>query len=189
MKFQYLGFLAVAAIALPAAAADTFTVDGNHTIPTFEVSHYGFSIYRGRFDKTAGKVTLDRATKQGSADITIDAASVSTSSPRLNERLRSEDFFNVAQFPTITFKSDNFTFNGDRLVGMAGNLTILGVTRPVTLQVGYFHCGPYRNTKREACGADASTTIKRSDFGMKYGLPALGDEVKLLLGVEGIMDQ
>ena len=111
-----------------------------HTFPSFELSHLGYSIQRGRFNTTAGKITLDTAAKKGTADITIDAASVDTGFDKLEEHLRGEDFFNVAKHPTITFKGDKFTFEGDKVKSVAGNLTILGVTRPVTLTASYFNC-------------------------------------------------
>jgi polyisoprenoid-binding protein YceI len=180
--------LAGALATLPAAAAESFTLDTTHTFPSFELNHLGFSIQRGRFNKTSGKVTLDTAAKSGTADITIDTASIDTGYGKLEEHLRGEDFFNVAKYPTITFKSDRFAFEGDKVKSVSGNLTILGVTKPVTLTANYFNCADHPMTKKKACGGDFVTTIKRTDFGMKYGVPAVADDVTLRIQVEALKD-
>lgn len=166
------------------AAPESYTVDSGHTFPSFEISHLGFSTQRGRFDKTSGRVTLDREAKAASVEITIDTSSIDTGNPKLEEHLRKPDFFDVAQYPTITFKSTKAHFSGDTLASLDGDLTMRGQTRPVTLTLNKFHCGPHPVSKKSACGADGVTTIKRSDFGIKYGLPVIGDEVKLLINVE-----
>lgn len=173
-------------LALPSAAAeDTYTIDPVHSQPIFEVRHMGFSIQRGSFTKASGSITLDRAAKKGNIDVTIDAASIRTIDPRLDTHVKGEDFFNVAKYPTITFKSTNLTFDGDRVVSVAGELTLLGVTKPVTLNVVNEICGEHPSNKRPMCGAEASTTVKRSEWGMKYGLPkAVGDDVHIIIPIE-----
>jgi polyisoprenoid-binding protein YceI len=177
--------LALAIIAGRAAAEDTYAIDPVHSQPIFEVRHMGFSLQRGSFGKATGKVTLDRAAKKGSVEVTIDTASIKTIDPRLDTHVKSEDFFNVAKYPTMTFKSTNFTFEGDRVVGMDGELTLLGVTKPVTLKVANDVCGEHPMNKKPMCGAEATTTIKRSEWGMKYGIPkAVSDEVKLTIPIE-----
>ena len=177
--------LALAIIAGRAAAEDTYTIDPVHSQPIFEVRHMGFSLQRGSFGKATGKVTLDRAAKKGSVEVTIDTASIKTIDPRLDTHVKSEDFFNVARYPTMIFKSTNFTFEGDRVVGMDGELTLLGVTKPVTLKVANDVCGEHPMNKKPMCGAEATTTIKRSEWGMKYGIPkAVSDEVKLTIPIE-----
>ncbi len=180
--------LAGALASVPAAAAESFTLDTTHTFPSFELNHLGFSIQRGRFNKTAGKITLDTAAKSGTADITIDAASIDTGYAKLEEHLRGEDFFNVAKYPTITFKGDQFAFEGDKVKTVSGNLTILGVTKPVTLTANYFNCANHPMTKKKACGGDFVAAIKRTDFGMKYGVPAVADDVTLRIQVEAFKD-
>jgi polyisoprenoid-binding protein YceI len=180
---------AMLAMALPASAeTETYTVDPNHTFPAFEIGHLGYSIQRGRFNKTSGTITLDTAAKKGSADITIDIASISTGHPKLEEHLRSEEFFDAAKFPTMTFKSDNFTFEGDKVKSAAGTLTLHGVTRPVTLKTEYFNCAAHPMLKKKVCGADFSGTIKRSEFGITRGVPAVADEVNLRINVEAMKD-
>jgi polyisoprenoid-binding protein YceI len=180
--------LAAALATSPAFAAESYSLDVRHTFPSFEVNHLGFSIQRGRFNKTAGKITLDTAAKKGTADITIDAASVDTGLDKLEEHMRGEDFFNVAKYPTITFKSDKFTFEGDKVKAVSGNLTMLGVTKPVTLTAAYFNCADHPMAKKKACGGDFVTTVKRSEFGMKYALPAVADDVTLRIQVEAFKD-
>ncbi len=174
---------------LPAAAEpETFTVDPNHTFPFYEIGHFGNSFQRGRFDKTSGKIVLDTAAKSGSIDIEVDATSVDSGVPKLDTHLKSEDFFNVAQFPRIAFKSTRLEFDGDAVKSAAGELTIRGVTQPATLAVNFFHCGIHPMLKKKVCGADITTTVKRSTFGLKYGLGVLADDVLLRINVEAMKD-
>jgi polyisoprenoid-binding protein YceI len=186
------------ALALPMAAAaapETYTMDPPHSIPQFELDYIGFTTIRGRFDKTSGKFTIDRSARTGSVEFVIEAASVTTgdtergSRPRTrDEHLRTADFFNVAEFPRLTFKGTSVKFAGEAPVQIDGQLTMLGVTRPVTLKVERWKCGVHPFYKKDACGADAVAKLKRSDFGMKYGIPALGDEVSLHIGILGLKD-
>jgi len=188
---RHLAFAAVAfVIATSATAAEeTYKIDPVHSQPNFEVRHMGFSIQRGSFGKATGTITLDRAAKTGSVDITIDATSIKTIDPRLDKHVQSEDFFNVAKYPTITFKSHKLIFDGDRVVAVEGELTMIGVTKPVTLTVDNETCGEHPINKKPMCGAQASATVKRSDWGMKYGLPrAVGDDVRLIIPVEAYKD-
>jgi polyisoprenoid-binding protein YceI len=173
------------AAALPAfAAPENYVIDAGHTFPSFEVNHLGFSTHRGRFNKTEGKITLDTAAKSGSVEITIDANSVDTGGEKLDKHLKAEDFFNVAKFPTLTFKGSKFTFDGDKPVAVEGDFTLLGVTKPVKLTISNFKCGAHPFNKKPLCGAEVTGTIKRSEFGMKYGVPAVGDDIKLMIQVE-----
>jgi polyisoprenoid-binding protein YceI len=178
----------VAAIAIPAVAAEeSFVVEPVHSQPTFETRHIGMSPQRGNFGKVSGKVTLDRAEKKGTVDITIDATSIRTFDTRLDAIVKGERFFNVEKFPTLTFKSDKITFDGDRVVGVDGDLTMVGVTKPVSLKVVNFVCGENPFNKKPMCGAEATATIKRSDWGMTNGLNIgnPSDEIKLMIPVEG----
>jgi polyisoprenoid-binding protein YceI len=169
-------------------AADSYTVDPRHTHPSYEISHFGWSTQRGRFDEASGKISLDRAAKTGSVEVTIQVASVSTGVAKLDDHLKSEDFFNAAKFPTMTFKSKTVHFNGDKPSAVDGDFTLLGVTKPVTLAISAFQCAPNPFLKKDACGADATATIKRSEFGMTKYVPGLGDDVKLVINVEAIKD-
>lgn len=177
---------ALAASAL--AAPESYTVDPRHTFPVFEVNHLGFSTQRGRFNKASGKITLDRAAKTGSIDVAIDTASIDMGIEKWDEHMRSEDFFNVAKFPTMTFKSTKVSFDGDKLVGAEGDFTLLGVTKPVKLTVAGFRCGENPIAKKQACGADVTTSIKRSEFGMTKYLPGVGDDIRILIPVEAFKD-
>ena len=167
-----------------AHAADSYTIDPAHTYAHFSVSHLGFSTMQGRFDKSSGNVTLDRAAKTGTVDISIEAVSISTAWAKRDEHLRGPDFFNAAEYPTITFKSNSVKFKGDALFSVEGTLTLLGVSKPVTLTIDSFKCGANPMNQKELCGAAASTQIKRSDFGMKFALPNVGDDIKLVFEVE-----
>lgn len=176
------------ALAAPVYAADSYTVDPRHTWPQYEIMHLGFSTQRGRFNETTGKILLDRAARTGSVEITINTASIDTGLAKWDEHMRSEDFFNTAKYPAMTFKADSIRFNGAEPASIPGQLTLLGVTQPVTLEVTHFGCGPHPINKKEVCGADAHTTIKRSAFGMTKYLPGIGDDVKLVINIEAFKD-
>jgi polyisoprenoid-binding protein YceI len=178
--------LAATASAAVFAAPETYVIDGTHTMPRFEYNHMGFSEQLSRFDKTTGTITIDRAAKTGSVDVTIDAKSVDTGSSLFNEHIQGEDFLDTAKYPTITFKSSSVKFNGDNVASVDGSLTIKGVTKPVTLTVQSFKCMPHPMLKKDACGATATATIKRSDFNAGKYAPLVGDDVTLTLPVESI---
>lgn len=168
------------------AAADTYAIDPSHTYPSFEADHMGISVWRGKFTKTSGTVVLDRAAKSGSVDITIDMNSVDFGHQKMNEHAKKPDIFDVAQFPTATFKGNKVRFNGDTPVAVEGDFTLHGVTRPLTLTINKFKCIDHPMLKREVCGADASATFQRSDYGVTFGLPRFSPEVKLAIQVEAV---
>ncbi len=168
------------------AAPETYVLKQNHTKPRFEYSHMGYSTQQSRFDTVTGKIIIDRAAHTGSVDITIDAKSVNTGSTPFNAHIQGEDFFDTEKYPTITYQSDKLKFDGDKLVSVEGNLTIKGVTKPVTLMVTSLKCMPHPMMKKDACGADATAHIKRSDFNMGKYAPLVGDEVTLTIPVESI---
>ena len=171
---------------LACAAADTYKIDPNHTYPSFEADHMGISVWRGKFTKTSGTVVLDRAAKTGSVDITIDMNSVDFGHQKMNEHAKKPDIFDVAQFPTATFKGNKVRFNGDTPVAVDGDFTLHGVTKPLTLTINKFKCIDHPMMKREVCGADASATFQRSDYGVNFGLPRFSPEVKLAIQVEAV---
>lgn len=179
------------------ASPESFTIDPIHSFPHFTVGHLGMAQLYGRFDKTSGKMTVDAAAKSGTVDITIETASVNTGdnerAGRLrsrDEHLRSPDFFNSQEFPRLTFKGKTSRWEGDSPAELAGELTLLGVTRPVTLTVDHWKCGPDPRTqgKRYMCGANATGSIKRSDFGMKFAIPGVSDEIRLLIQMEAFRE-
>lgn len=168
------------------AAPETFNIEGSHTYPHFTYNHLGFSNQTHKFDKTTGTVVIDREAKTGSVNVTIDATSVNTGFALFNEHIQGKDYFDTAQYPTITFKSDKMAFKGDQPSSLTGELTIKGVTKPVTLTVTHFHCMPHPMLKVKACGANASTQVKRSDFNMGKNVPYVSDEVTLTLAIEAV---
>ncbi len=168
------------------AAPETYVVDGSHTYPRFSYSHLGFSTQLSRFNTTTGKVVFDKAAKTGSVDIEIDAKSVDTGSTLFNQHIQGEDFLDTAKYPKAMFKSTNVVFEGDKPTKIEGNLTIKGVTKPVILTVTSFQAMPHPMQKKDAIGANAYTTIKRSEFNAGKYAPNVGDEVRIDIAIEAI---
>jgi polyisoprenoid-binding protein YceI len=160
-------------------------IDNNHTFPSFSYSHFGFSIQTSRFNKTSGTIVLDRAAKTASVDVVIDTTSVDSGSP-LTEDIKAPDFLDTARFPTATFKSTHVTFDGDRPVSIDGNLTLKGVTRPVTLTVTAYKLAPHPMHKTDAIGASATTTVRRTDFNAGKYAPNVGDDVTITIAIEAV---
>ena len=177
----------LAAAAASSAFATTYNIDPNHTYPSFEADHFGgLSTWRGKFNKTEGSIVLDRAAKTGSVDIVIDANSIDFGNDKLNEHAKKPEMFDVAKFPTATYKG-KLVFNGDNPASVDGELTLHGVTKPVTLTINKFKCIINPMLKKEVCGADASATFKRSDFGVSYGESfGFNMDVKLAIQVEAV---
>ncbi len=180
-----------AATALSAGIAQaqtaTYAIEPTHTFATFEISHFGTSTNRGRFDKKEGKVELDKVAKTGKVDVTIDATSVNTGTAAFDKHLNGPDLFDSAKYPTIKFVSDKLVFNGDKVSEVVGNLTLLGKTNPVTLKANNFNCYMSPMIKREVCGGDFETTIDRTAFGMNYGMAwGFPKDVRLIIQVEAI---
>ncbi|MBC7702598.1 MAG: polyisoprenoid-binding protein [Rhodoferax sp.] len=180
-------FLPLAAVAAP----QTYVLDPLHSFPNFTVNHLGMSTIHGRFDRMSGKIVLDQAAKTGSLEARTATASVNTGDAKRadgtrarDEHLRTPDFFNSSEFPDMIYKSTKFNFNGEALESVDGNLTLVGVTKPVKLTLVSFKCGAHPFSKKPMCGADAEATIKRTDFGVKFGVPGISDEVKLMINIE-----
>jgi len=186
---RYL-LLTLAALVLPATAlAESYTIDPNHTSIYFAINHLGFTTVYGRFDTFSGKITIDWQKGTGAADVTVDAASVDTNVAKRDDHQRSPDFLNAVEFPQITFESTALQVGEGGTTGtVEGRLTVNGVTRPVSLEVSHIHCGTNPLNQKATCGFDATTRLMRSEFGVNYGLPALGDEVRLMFGVEATKD-
>jgi polyisoprenoid-binding protein YceI len=165
----------------------TYAVDPSHTFVTYEIGHFATSTNRGRFDKKEGTVVLDKAAKNGKVDITFDIASVNTGVAPMNKHLLSDDFFAADKFPTAKFVGDRFTFNGDKVAEVAGQLTMKGKTAPATLKALNFNCYDNPMLKREVCGGDFEAVIDRTQWGIDYGLAyGFSKNVKLVIQVEAV---
>ena len=184
----------VVLVALPATsvlADETYTLDPVHSQPRYEIQHMrGLSTQSGTFTKLSGKVTLDRAAKKGAIDVTIDTTSIKThDASRLDTVVKGENYFNVEKYPTMSFKSTNLVFDGDKVVGAEGELTMIGVTKPVSLKVANFACGENPFNKKSMCGGEATANIKRSEWGMKAGIPASSsDDVRIIIPIEAYLE-
>lgn len=187
MKLKHLALLAAVFASSAAFAADTYKIEPNHTYPSFEADHFGgLSVWRGKFEKTDGTIVLDRANKSGTVDITIDANSLDFGHAKMNEHAKGPDMFDVAKYPNATYKG-KIAFKGDVPSTVDGELTLHGVTKPVTLHINSFKCIQHPMLKREVCGADASATFNRADFGIDYGVKmGFKPEVKLAIQVEAV---
>ena len=183
--------LAAVAATLAAGAVQaqpaTYAVEPTHTFATFEISHFGAAVNRGRFDKKEGTIQLDKAAKTGKVDITFHINSVNTGVAPFDKHLQSADIFDAVQFPTAKFVGDKFTFEGEKLVSVAGNLTIKGKTQPATFKANQFACYESPMLKREVCGGDFETTIDRTafgaDYGVQYGFPK---NVRIVAQIEAV---
>ena len=168
-------------------SAQVYNVEPGHTYPSFEADHMGLSFWRGKFTKSSGKIVLDRGSRTGgSVEIVIDASTVDFGHAKMNDKARGEEMFNVTKFPNITYKSTALKFDGDKLVGIDGEMTLLGITKPMPLTVTHFKCIIHPMLKREVCGADAHGRFARSDYGMTIGLPRFSPEIKLAIQVEAV---
>ena len=189
MRTSFIALAAAAALVTGLAQAEsaTYAVDPTHTFVTFEISHFGASVNRGRFDKKEGTVQFDRAGKTGKVEISFDATSINSGTPAFDKHLQSADLFNAAQHPKITFVSDKFSFNGDKVSEVSGQLTLLGKTGPVTLKANQFACYQSPMLKREVCGGDFDATIDRTQWGMNYGVDwGFAKNVRLVVQVEAV---
>jgi polyisoprenoid-binding protein YceI len=182
-------FAAALAISAPVfAVPETFDFDNNHTFPSFSYSHFGYTVQTSRFNKTSGKVVIDAAAKTGSVDVLIDTQSVDTGSAQFNEHIQGPDFLDTAAFPTASFKSTKVVFDGDKPVSIDGNLTLKGVTKPVTLKVTGYQRMLHPMAKKDAIGANATAMVKRTDFNAGKYAPYVGDDVTITIAIEAIKE-
>jgi polyisoprenoid-binding protein YceI len=186
LKFSTLAASTALVTTSAMAAPATYTIEPSHTFVTWEAKHFGTSTNRGRFDKKSGSVTIDTAAKTGKVEVSIEMASINTGTGPFDAHLKGKDFFSAEVFPTAKFVGDKFTFDGDKVTEVAGTLTLLGKTAPVTLKATGFGCYENPFFKRQVCGGDFETTITRSAFGMTYGLPGIPDQIKLVIQVEAV---
>ncbi len=179
-----------AALASPAivfAAPASYAIDPSHTSAMFEAMHFGTSTNRGRFLKNSGTVQLDREARTGKVELTLDMTGISTGVAPFDKHLQSADFFDVANHPTATFVSDSVRFDGDKIAEVAGKLTMRGQTHPVTLKAQRFNCYDHPMLKREVCGGDFTTTLKRSLWGVNWGLKmGAADDTAVIIQVEAV---
>lgn len=186
MKKTFAFILCVTASAPALAAPETYILDGNHSYPRFSYSHFGYSTQLSRFNTTTGTIVFDPDAKTATVDISIDTTSVDTGSTTFNEHIQGKDFLDTAQFPTATFKSTRVIFEGERPASIEGELTIKGITRPVTLSVTSFQARQHPMVKKDAIGANAYTVIQRSAFNAGLYAPQVGDDVRIDIAVEAI---
>jgi len=188
MKSIVLPVFAVALFIQPAIAADKFLLDPGHASVMFGVSHLGFSKTFGRFNKIEGAFTLDDKTPENSSVVvSIDPASLDTNHAKRDEHLRGADFFDVMKYPTMTYKSTSVKRTSDKTALVTGDLTLRGVTKPVPLEVTLINTGPNPMDKTKiVAGFSARGTLKRTEFGMGYAAPVLGDDVEIIIEVDAI---
>jgi polyisoprenoid-binding protein YceI len=179
----------IAALLCAGASATpvTYTLDPNHTFPSFAADHMGgLSVWRGKFNTSSGKVVYDKDAKAGTIDVTVDMSSVNFGVPKLDEHAKSAEIFDVAKYPTATYSGKFTKFNGASPTEAQGTLTLHGVTKPLTLTINSFLCKPSPMSKKEVCGADASASFNRSDFGVSFGDKyGFKQDVTLQIQVEG----
>jgi len=169
------------------ANADNYTIESHHTYPSLEFTHMGLSTWRGKFNRTSGKVTLDRAARTGSTEITVDTSSIDFGHDKMNEFAVGEEWLNVGKYPVMTYKGV-LQFRGDTPASVDGQLTLLGVTKPVRLNINSFVCIFHPYYKKEVCGADAEGDLNRADFGMTQYSEGEAGKIHLRIQVEAIKD-
>jgi len=189
MRTSLIALAAAATLATGIAQAEpaNYAIDPTHTFVTFEISHFGATVNRARFDKKQGSVQLDKAAKSGKVEISFDTTSVNSGTPAFDKHLQSADLFNAAQHPTMKFVADKFVFNGDKVASVEGQLTLLGKTGPLTLKANQFNCYDSPMLKREVCGGDFEATIDRTQWGMNYGVEwGFPKNVRLIAQIEAV---
>lgn len=165
---------------------ETYVIEPTHTFVMWEAKHFGTSTSRGRFDRSEGSITIDTIAKTGKAEIRIDLKSISTGTSLFDKVLQGKNFFNADEFPTGTFKGDQFKFDGDKVTEIAGTLTLNGKTNAVTLKASNYNCYTSPVFRKQVCGGDFDAFIKRSDFGMNYLVPFVSDATRLVIQIEAI---
>ena len=168
------------------AAPQTYQIDPNHTFPSFSYTHLGLSTQQLRLDNTTGTVVYDKEAKTAEIDVTLDVTAISTGAAAFDEHITGANLFHTEQFPTATFKSTKVNFEGDTPKTIEGELTIKGISKPVTLEVTHFANLAHPMLQKDAIGANATTTILRSDFDLGLNVPAVSDEVTITISIEAV---
>ncbi len=180
-------WIVMAALAAAPASAATYTVDKDHTYPSFEFSHMGISVWRGKFTRTSGTVTLDRAARSGAVQILVNTGSIDFGHKAMNEFAVGEDWLNTQWHPTMSYQG-SLRFEGDVPASVEGRLTLLGVSRPLTLKINSFKCIEHPMFKKEVCGADVEGELNRADYGMKLYSEGEAGKIRLRIQVEALKD-
>lgn len=179
----------IVAFSTPAQAApETYVIDNSQTTSQFSMKYLGIASQTHNFDKVSGKVVFDPISKTGSAEVNIDASSVNTGNSALDNQLQTASFFDTVNYPVIVFKSSQVKLDGDQ-TSMAGELTIKGVTKPVTLAISGFKCSQDQTFKVESCGAQATVSVKRSDFNMGKFTFIASNEITLNMAIKAVKAQ
>lgn len=184
LVFGLLAGLSLSAVAAP----ETYVLEPNHSFARFGYTHLGYSTQISRFNKVSGKFSFDKDAGTGTADITIDTTSVDTGSDLFNKHIQAEDYLDTAKYPSASFKGSKVTFANGMPTTLVGDLTLKGVTKPVTLTVTHFFCMPHPMLRKDACGADATAQVKRTDFNMGKNAPYVGDDVTISIAVEAVKE-
>jgi polyisoprenoid-binding protein YceI len=184
----FAGMMSVAWPLAVAAAPQTYLIDPGHTYPSFEAPHMGLSWWRGKFTRTSGRIVLDREAGTGTVEVTVEIPSVDFGHQAMNEVILGEQWFNAARYPVATYRGDAIRFENGIPVAVDGALTMLGVTRPLSLSIAAFRCRMNPMLGREVCGADARASFKRTDFGMDRNAQQHGEEVRLQIQVEAVRE-
>jgi polyisoprenoid-binding protein YceI len=185
MKKIFTTIATLAFLTSAANAADTYTFDQNHTSVSWSANHFGFSNPSGKFTEVSGSLTLDEKNPKNSAvDVVIKIESLVTGLSKFDKHLKSADFFDAEKFPTAKFTSTSVVLSDKKTAKVKGNLTLHGITQPVTLNVKLNKLALNQFTQKQTAGFSATTIIKRSEFGMNFGIPGISDEVKLVIEAE-----
>jgi polyisoprenoid-binding protein YceI len=185
-----VSLMALAASGAASAAAATYVIDPDHTYPSFEADHMGISVWRGKLNKTTGKVTLDKAAGKGDVDIAIDVTSIDFGQDDLSKWAAGPDFFDAAKYPQATYRGKLEGFSNGVPTKIVGELTLHGVTKPLELKINSFKCVPHPLHKREVCGADALGAFDRTQFGLTAGKDFGFDmDVTLRIQVEAVQTE
>lgn len=188
MKKSILALMIGVALSFSAIAATSYAINPDHTFSSIGINQLGFSFQLGRFNRTSGKIRLDPESATGSIHFTIETASISTGLAKLTAELRGKDFLDAGRYPQITFVADKLGFDNGRLAGADGMLTLRGVSKPLHVTVGHFDCGMSSSTRKNTCGANATATLNRSDFGMDKYVPVISDETHIAIRLEAVQD-